>query len=99
MTARWWHQFADARFVIAVIVLGMFAWALSVDPDDATMKGALIAGFAGAWGYFLGSSSGSERKTALLAAGPVPADAAQAAQQTADAAQTEAERIERRTEP
>jgi hypothetical protein len=54
-------KFLDPKFAIALVVLGMFGWALSVDPDDATMKGALIAGFAGAWGYYLGSSNSSNQ--------------------------------------
>jgi hypothetical protein len=51
--------FVDPKFFVALIVMGLFGWALGVDPDDATMKGALIAGFAGAWGYYLGSSNSS----------------------------------------
>lgn len=46
----------DAKIVIALIIVGMFARAYIKNPDD-TMKGALIAAFAGAWGYYLGSSN------------------------------------------
>lgn len=62
---HWQHvadRFIDPKFVIAVIVLSLFGWALGVDPDDATMKGALIAGFAGAWGYYLGSSNAASQQ-------------------------------------
>lgn len=50
--------FRDPRFVIAYTIIVGFAAAYVHNPDD-TMKGALIAAFAGAWGYFLGSSSSS----------------------------------------
>lgn len=50
--------FRDPRFVIAYTIIVGFAAAYVHSPDD-TMKGALIAAFAGAWGYFLGSSSSS----------------------------------------
>lgn len=50
--------FRDPRFVIAYTVILGFAAAYIHSPDD-TMKGALIAAFAGAWGYYLGSSSSS----------------------------------------
>lgn len=47
----------DAKLMIAVSVIGLFAWAYAADTNDDTMKGALIAGFAGAWGFYLGSSN------------------------------------------
>lgn len=52
------------QFFIALVVLSMFAWAYARSSDDATMRGALIAGFAGAWGYFLGSSAGAKGSAA-----------------------------------
>lgn len=58
----WRTEFLSPKLLIALVVLGMFGWALSVDPDDATMKGALIAGFAGAWGYYLGSSNSANQQ-------------------------------------
>jgi hypothetical protein len=45
----------DPKFLIASVIIGIFARAYVLNPDD-TMKGALIAAFAGAWGYYLGSS-------------------------------------------
>jgi hypothetical protein len=60
----------DARLLIAAAVIGLFAWALSRNPSDPTFKGALIAGFAAAWGYYLGSSrnaaTANERSDAAL---------------------------------
>jgi len=53
--------FFTPQLFIACLVVALFAWALGANPDDDTMKGALIAGFAGAWGYWLGSSQGSAK--------------------------------------
>lgn len=44
--------------VAGTIIVGFFAAYFS-DPSDETMKGALIAAFAGAWGFYLGSSQGA----------------------------------------
>jgi len=52
-------RWADPRLLITLLLIGLFAWAYSANTDDDTMKGALIAAFAGAWGYWLGSSRGS----------------------------------------
>lgn len=46
----------DPRFIIAYTIILLFTGAYIYHPDE-TMTGALIAAFAGAWGYFLGSSS------------------------------------------
>lgn len=52
--------FKDPRFAIAIVIIGLFAWAYWSAPSQE-MTGALIAAFSGAWGYFLGSSSGAAR--------------------------------------
>lgn len=49
----------DARFVVALIVIALFAYAFWRNPNDATMLGALISAFNIAIGYWLGSSRGS----------------------------------------
>lgn len=49
---------------MAVIIIGLFAWAFARTSDRDTqnlMTGALIAAFAGAWGYYLGSSNGAAK--------------------------------------
>jgi len=54
----------DAKLLIAVSIIGLFAAAYFREADSDTRKlmiGALIAGFAGAWGYYLGSSSTAAR--------------------------------------
>jgi hypothetical protein len=99
--SSWQAEFLSPKLLIALVVLGMFGWALSVDPNDATMKGALIAGFAGAWGFYLGSSNNSSKATentgkafeaitATAQASGGTGAAAQAAGQVADAAVEEA---------
>lgn len=58
MSGRVPDSFKDPKFVIAYTIIVGFAYAYAKNPDD-TMKGALIAAFAGAWGYYLGSSNSS----------------------------------------
>ena len=58
--------FRDPRFVIAYTIILGFMAAYVQNPSD-TMNGALIAAFAGAWGYFLGSSQGSSDKNSIIA--------------------------------
>lgn len=52
------RDIVEPRFIIAYSIIIGFAIAYAHNPDD-TMKGALIAAFAGAWGYYLGSSNSS----------------------------------------
>jgi hypothetical protein len=56
-------RFLQPQLLVALSLIGMFAWAYGVDPSDATMKGALIGAFAGAWGYYLGSSRGAQSQS------------------------------------
>jgi hypothetical protein len=46
--------------IIAVGVISLFAIAYFVFPTQQK-EGALIAGFAGAWGYYLGNSSAQKK--------------------------------------
>jgi hypothetical protein len=48
----------DPRFIIAYTIIIGFAAAYVHDPSE-TMTGALIGAFAGAWGFYLGSSRGA----------------------------------------
>lgn len=56
-------RFAQPQLLLALILIGLFGWAYSEDVSDATMKGALIGAFSGAWGYYLGSSRGAQSQT------------------------------------
>jgi len=49
-------ELISARFIIAFSIIWLFGYAYLDDPTDDTMKGALIAAFAGAWGFYLGST-------------------------------------------
>jgi hypothetical protein len=54
------EELKSPRFIIAFTIIAGFAVAYITHPSD-TMNGALIGAFAGAWGYYLGSSSGSQQ--------------------------------------
>lgn len=56
-------RFAQPQFVLALALIAIFAGAYFADLSDETMKGAIIAGFSGAWGYYLGSSRGAVSQT------------------------------------
>jgi len=52
--------FKDPRFVIAMSIICLFSGAYIANPT-AEMSGAIIAAFSGAWGFYLGSSSGAAK--------------------------------------
>jgi len=54
------NTFLDPRFAISYTIILLFGGAYIFNPSE-TMNGALIAAFAGAWGYWIGSSSGSAK--------------------------------------
>lgn len=60
-------EWRTPHFAICIIAIGIFAWAFYRNPADQTLIGAIIGAFNMAVGYWLGSSSGSARKTDLLA--------------------------------
>ena len=45
----------DARFVITLLLIGLFGFAYIQDPADQAMKGAIIAAFSAAYGFWIGS--------------------------------------------
>lgn len=54
----------DSRLLIAATIIGLFAAAFFRETDKDTrnlMVGALIAAFAGAWGFYLGSSNNANK--------------------------------------
>lgn len=59
-----------AKIIISIMILVAFfaatAYKLEMGQDAELEIGALIAAFAAVWGYWLGSSEGSARKTELL---------------------------------
>ena len=63
------QKWNDPKLALSAVLIGLFALAYFAGPPDEMMKGAMIAGFSAAYGYWLGSSSGSQRKTDIMAKG------------------------------
>lgn len=45
----------DPRFIITLLLIGLFGTAYLHDPGDQAMKGAIIAAFSAAYGFWIGS--------------------------------------------
>lgn len=54
-------DFRRPHFIIALLIVGLFAWAYGSNTDDDTMKGALIGAFNLAIGFYLGNVIGREK--------------------------------------
>lgn len=52
----WWIPAVDMRAIVVLLIFLFFGVAYAQNPTDETLKGALIAAFSGAWGFYLGSS-------------------------------------------
>ena len=52
-------SYRDPKLLIALTIIGLFAYAYVQRPEDQVLLGALIGGFNIAIGYYLGSSSSS----------------------------------------
>lgn len=48
------------QLIISLAIIILFSVAFFRSPDDEILKGALIAGFAASYGFWLGSSIGSK---------------------------------------
>ena len=57
------ERFADPRFAVSLIIMGIFAWAFAENVGDDTMKGAIIGALNIAVGFWLGSSRGAQSQT------------------------------------
>ncbi|WP_324807244.1 hypothetical protein SH584_11555 [Sphingomonas sp. LY29] len=49
------NQWNEPRFLITVLLIGLFGYAYIIDPSDEAMKGALIGAFSAAYGFWIGS--------------------------------------------
>lgn len=49
------------QVLVTMALIGLFAAAFFSNPSDEQFRGALIGAFAAAYGYWLGSSSGSKQ--------------------------------------
>ena len=56
-------HYTEPRFVITLLLIGLFGFAYVDDPSDQAMKGAIIAAFSAAYGFWIGSM-GNEEATA-----------------------------------
>lgn len=56
------NQWGDPRFLITLLLICLFGYAYADDPSDQAMKGAIIAAFSAAYGFWLGSK-GNEKAT------------------------------------
>jgi hypothetical protein len=45
----------EPRFIITLLLIGLFGFAYIQDPSDDAMKGAIIAAFSAAYGFWIGS--------------------------------------------
>lgn len=95
---------AEPKLFVAFAIIGLFGWAFARNPTDQVMLGALIAAFAGAWGYYLGNSNSATRANDRADEGlalareavrqlPASSAAADAANDVAGAAADRAEEI------
>jgi hypothetical protein len=53
------ERFATPQFVISFMLVSLFTGAYVMHPNDGTLNGAIIAAFSAAWGYYIGSSKGT----------------------------------------
>lgn len=53
----------DPRVAITFLLILLFAYAYIQDTSDEAMKGALIAAFAAAYGYWIGAAKANEQAT------------------------------------
>lgn len=54
-------KFFDPAFIVAMLVIGLFGYAYIQNANDETMKGALIAGFNIAVGYYIGATRTADK--------------------------------------
>lgn len=50
-------QWLEPRFVITLLLILLFGYAYAQEPADQAMKGAIIAAFSAAYGFWLGTRS------------------------------------------
>jgi hypothetical protein len=60
------RRFGAFRALLAAALVAAFLVAYFLDRTDETLKGALIAAFSAAWGYWLGSSQGAAENRETL---------------------------------
>lgn len=53
-------QWLEPRFIITLLLIGLFGFAYLHDPADQAMKGAIIAAFSAAYGFWIGSKNNEQ---------------------------------------
>ncbi len=53
-------QWAEPRFLITLMLIGLFGFAYIQDPSDQAMKGAIIGAFSAAYGFWIGSKTNED---------------------------------------
>ncbi len=50
----------EPRFIITLLLIALFGFAYPHDPQDQAMKGAIIAAFSAAYGFWIGSKNNEQ---------------------------------------
>jgi hypothetical protein len=53
-------QWTEPRFIITLLLIGLFGFAYMQDASDQAMKGAIIAAFSAAYGFWIGSKQNEQ---------------------------------------
>lgn len=61
---RWWDQWNNPKLVVSLLLIGLFGYAFLHNPNDETMKGAVILAFATAYGFWLGKNDSDDTRSA-----------------------------------
>lgn len=58
-----WQQWNNPKLLVSLLLIGMFGYAYLHNPNDETMKGAVILAFATAYGFWLGKNDGDDQRS------------------------------------
>ena len=58
-----WSQWNNPKLLVSLLLIALFGFAFINNPDDETMKGAVILAFATAYGFWLGKNDGDDAKS------------------------------------
>lgn len=58
-----WQQWNNPKLLVSLLLIGLFGYAYLHNPNDETMKGAVILAFATAYGFWLGKNDGDDDKS------------------------------------
>ena len=58
-----WQQWNNPKLLVSLLLIALFGFAFINNPDDETMKGAVILAFATAYGFWLGKNDGDDTRS------------------------------------